>query len=293
MTPHTSLWHFKKGISLTMQWTGKEYKNMEKVFLGVLAGATDPGVMRTIHAILDFIYYAHFETHCNESFAATDAAWLAFHDNKSIFEDLEIRKHFNISKLHNIKHYLDVIRTHGTADGFNTEATERLHIDLAKMGYDTTNKKAYIKQMTTWLRRQESGHRFCQYLQWAIPGYVAEIEKSDNDDRDDVGIGDDEGHEMDNEETKTEITYHVAKTPPFPHLSVPNITNNFGAANFIIHLNNFLDSENIAPLTPLSEQSTFPVYKKFTLSLPETLEVTRDITVRATAGGADERRRVV
>ncbi|KAG6804943.1 hypothetical protein H0H92_001566, partial [Tricholoma furcatifolium] len=39
MTPHPTLRHFKKGISLTTQWTGTEFKNMEKVFLGVLANA--------------------------------------------------------------------------------------------------------------------------------------------------------------------------------------------------------------------------------------------------------------
>ncbi|KAF8054072.1 hypothetical protein FPV67DRAFT_1442201, partial [Lyophyllum atratum] len=41
MTQHPNLRHFKKGISLTSQWTGTEHKNMEKVFLGVLANATD------------------------------------------------------------------------------------------------------------------------------------------------------------------------------------------------------------------------------------------------------------
>ena len=48
MTPHPALRHFKKGISLTSQWTGTEHKNMEKVFLGVLAGATDPAVVRAV-----------------------------------------------------------------------------------------------------------------------------------------------------------------------------------------------------------------------------------------------------
>lgn len=40
MSKHSDLRHFKNGISLTTQWTGTEHKNMEKVFLGVLAGAT-------------------------------------------------------------------------------------------------------------------------------------------------------------------------------------------------------------------------------------------------------------
>ena len=117
MSPHPSLHHFKKGISLMTQWTGTEHKNMEKVFLSILAGAMDPAVLRAVRGILDFIYYAHFETHCDKSLAQLDMAWLTFHNNKHIFEDLGIWKHFNISKLHNIKHYIDVIRSHGTTDG--------------------------------------------------------------------------------------------------------------------------------------------------------------------------------
>ncbi|KAJ7114335.1 hypothetical protein C8R44DRAFT_583193, partial [Mycena epipterygia] len=145
-------------------------KNMEKVFLGVLANATDLAVQRTVSGILDFTYYAHFETHCDESLAQLDAAWSAFHANKQIFVDLTIRKHFNINKIHKLKHYVGSIRSQGTADGFKTEGTERLHIltvDLAKMGYKATNKKADTRQMTVWLRRQESIHKFDTYLQWA------------------------------------------------------------------------------------------------------------------------------
>ena len=90
MSSHPSLLHFKKGISLTTQWTGTEHKNMEKVFLAVLTGATDLAIIHAVHEVLDFIYYSHFETHTDKSLDLFDAAWLAFHDNKYIFEDLEI-----------------------------------------------------------------------------------------------------------------------------------------------------------------------------------------------------------
>jgi hypothetical protein len=135
MTPHPTLRHFTRGISLTSQWTGNERKNMEKVFLGILAQATDPAIQCAVAAIIDFIYYAHFETHCNESLSRLDTAWAAFHQEKSIFLELEIRKHFDINKLHKLKHYVDSICSRGTADGFNTENTEHLHIDFAKVGY--------------------------------------------------------------------------------------------------------------------------------------------------------------
>ncbi|KAJ7932265.1 hypothetical protein B0H13DRAFT_1533498, partial [Mycena leptocephala] len=39
MNGYPGLRHFKKGISTVSQWTGTEHKEMQRVFLGVLAGA--------------------------------------------------------------------------------------------------------------------------------------------------------------------------------------------------------------------------------------------------------------
>ncbi len=74
MTCHPSLRHFKKGISLVTQWTGNEYKNMEKVFLSVLDGSAQNGVVECVRSVLDFIYYAHFEAHTDESLSKLDEA---------------------------------------------------------------------------------------------------------------------------------------------------------------------------------------------------------------------------
>ena len=69
MLLHPSLHHFMKGISLTSQWMGMEHKNMEKVFLGVIVGATNPQVVLAVCGVLDFIYYAHFKVHTDEFLA--------------------------------------------------------------------------------------------------------------------------------------------------------------------------------------------------------------------------------
>ncbi|KAF8151363.1 hypothetical protein B0H34DRAFT_678011 [Crassisporium funariophilum] len=168
MSLHPTLRHFKKGILLTSQYTGTKHKNMEKVF-------TDPQVILAVQGILNLIYYVHFKMHSNESLAKLDAAWFVFHQNKEVFERLEIREHFVISKVHNIKHYQDLIHSQGTADGFNTKGTERLHIDLAKMGYQAGNKKDYVSQMTVSLGWQEAVHQRVSYLQWAVLGYTAAL----------------------------------------------------------------------------------------------------------------------
>ncbi|KAJ7875486.1 hypothetical protein B0H14DRAFT_3083210 [Mycena olivaceomarginata] len=289
-----ALRHFKKGISLTTQWMGTERKNMEKVFLGVLANATDQRVQLAAAGILDFIHYAHFETHCDESLAQLDTAWLAFHNNKDVF-------HFNINKLHKLKHYVDSIRSRGTADSFNTEGTERLHIDLAKLGYKATNKKAYTRQMTVWLRHQESVHKFSSYLQWAIPGYIAPSTSEDTDPKEDE---DTEEQDMpdyrevpedldasDDEDAPKEHPspppFTITKKAAFPNVSVANIISEFHAPAFIDNLSRFLQSKSFTPLLVPADNSTFPVYKKFSLHLPRIPEAissdTRD-AIRAIKG---------
>ncbi|KAJ7898981.1 hypothetical protein B0H13DRAFT_2519672 [Mycena leptocephala] len=75
MPSHPGLRHFKLGISLVSQWTGNEFKQMEKIFLGVINGAADAAFIRAVRGILDFIYYAHFETHTDASLAKLEDAW--------------------------------------------------------------------------------------------------------------------------------------------------------------------------------------------------------------------------
>lgn len=286
MSRHPTLRHFKRGISLTSQWTGTEHKNMEKVFLGVIAGVADERVIAAARGVLDFIYYAHFETHTDESLAQLDAAWLRFHENKDVFEDLNIREHFNISKLHSMKHYLDAIRSRGTADGFNTEGSERLHIDLAKRGYNASNKKEYVKQMTVWLRRQESMQRFCQYLQWAIPGYVAALggDKEDGADKEgdnaDNAVEEDrgEGENEDDggEEEGPQVSMCIAKKPAIVGAAVNKIIDKFGATDFLWYVEDFLQMAVPSAVMSLMASTTFDIYKRLILTLPPIPEVSSD-----------------
>ena len=268
MSRHPTLRHFKRGISMTTQWTGNEHKNMAKVFLGTLIGTVGDEVLKTVRGVLDFIGYAHFETHCDESLAEMDRAWVAFHEAKGIFEDLEIRKHFNISKIHNIKHYIDSIHSRGTTDGFNSEATERLHIDLAKLGYRASNKKEYTVQMVRWLTRQEAVHRFTSYLQWAMPHYAAVQQDAAKDRVDDDENKPEELQVEDEHEEEEAITYHIAKTAPFPKTIISTLAHDYKAPDFLYHLQNFMNKQSIAPQSDLALTSTIPVYKQVVLKLP-------------------------
>ncbi|KAJ7099888.1 hypothetical protein B0H15DRAFT_919987 [Mycena belliarum] len=144
MPDHPGLRHFKNGISSVSQWTGTENKEMEKVFLGLVAAGAQRKVIEAVHSI---------------SLLALHSALDDFHAHK-IFIDLGGHKdHFNIPKIHSLEHY-------EPADGFNTESPERLHIDYAKNAYHASNHKDYINQMTLWLQRQESVARFSAFCEW-------------------------------------------------------------------------------------------------------------------------------
>lgn len=65
-----------------------------------------------------------------------------------------------------LQHYLRLIKSLGTADGYNTKAPEHLHIDYAKDAYRASNKRDYVIQMVRWLCQQEAVDFFSEYLIW-------------------------------------------------------------------------------------------------------------------------------
>ncbi len=278
MPSHPALRHFKKGISLVTQWTGTEYKAMEKMFVGAIAGAADAETTRAVRAVLDFIFYAHFQAHTDDSLAHLEAAWATFHENKDVFTRNGVREHFNIPKVHSALHYAMSIRKLGTADGYNTENSERLHIDYAKRGYAASNKRNYIKQMTTWLNRQEAIARFQAYLEWAEPEETKQATGEDEDEDEEVqaaitAVGSTPGeHDL--------PSYVVAKKPGLPGTSVGQLVQDFGCTDFVNALETFLRRSSRAHELPVAAQNIhlrtrFPVYRRMSVLLPAIRQVSR------------------
>ncbi|KAJ7763974.1 hypothetical protein DFH07DRAFT_956251 [Mycena maculata] len=274
MPSHPSPRHFKLGISLVSQWTGNEFKNMEKVFLGVLNGAGDPLVLRAVRRVLDFIYYAHFETHTDASLGKLKESWKLFHDNKDIFITKGIREDFNIPKIHSMQHYVDMIRALGTADRYNTELSERLHIDCAKLGYAASSNKEYTTQMTRWLMRREAIDRFASYLQWAIPGYLVELNDGAAMEPEADGDDSDEEEEDIAEPSPSSLSpaFTIAKKAPFGRVTVTSLEKDYSANNFLTHLENFLRSESLLPRRFRDISATFPVYKRVVIKIPPVVQ---------------------
>ena len=106
-----------------------------------------------MHALLDFVYLAQYQSHTMESIDRLQKSLAVFHDHKAVFMDLGVQHNFNLPKLHSLTHYASSIQLFGTMDNYNTEQSECLHIDFAKDAYHATNRKDEYPQMTAWLER--------------------------------------------------------------------------------------------------------------------------------------------
>ena len=170
LPPNHSIGAFPKGITTLSRVSGKEHKDMCRILLGLIIGLPLRGgqgssrVVKAVRAILDFVYLAQFPSHTTETLRRLQESLQTFHVNKAVFLDLGTRETFNLPKLHSMLHYTSFILLFGTTDNYNTEQTERLHIDLTKDAYRSTNRKNEFMQMTTWVERRERVQRHEAHL---------------------------------------------------------------------------------------------------------------------------------
>ena len=271
MPSYPGLRHFKHGISFVTQWTGREYKEMQRIFVGILVGAVQPAVLRTAVAAIDFIYYAQLRVHTSKTLEALEKALKAFHENKQVFMDLKIREHFNIPKVHQMTHYIQSIKTHGTADGYNTESPERLHIDYAKDAYRASNKQDYVRQMAVcqWLGRQEAVARFGAFQDYLSKGKItgqAGVFKDDNEASEDGDEG--EGESEDVVGSTSQLRYTLATKPGFPSLRIESIKSDFHAFKFLDCLSTYIRRLYPPPSIPVLPNTVdyFNLFKRLTIS---------------------------
>lgn len=296
MSKHPNIQHFHKGIFLVSQWTGTEYKNMEKVFLGVIAGAADERVIMATHANLDFIYYAHFEVHTADSLAKLQAVLEEFHLHKHVFIECGIRHDFNFPKAHSPEHYRHAIETLGTAGGYSTEGPERLHINFAKVAYGTSNKNPnYPQQKGLWLDRQEAIYKFQSYLKWVLrkqtpskpdmpaPSQPKLAPQASATHADDHNIKGDTGDEETPVLSAVAPGYRIAKHAAFPAMAVASIVQDLGAQDFVHCANDYLHAfashpHCIGSPTPpallITPETRLDIFTQFKLELPLVSQVT-------------------
>ncbi|KAG2154472.1 uncharacterized protein EDB93DRAFT_1320123 [Suillus bovinus] len=176
LPPNHHIRLFSKGITGLSRISGTEHAQICRFLLGIVIGIRLPNnlngnrLLRAAQGLLDFLYLAQYPCHSSETLQLLDDALDRFHDNKDIFVELGIRHSFNLPKLHATRHYHLMIIMFGTTDNYNTEYTERLHIDYAKDAYRATNHKDEFVQMTRWLERKEKILRHAKFVSWRLTG---------------------------------------------------------------------------------------------------------------------------
>ncbi|KAK0474324.1 hypothetical protein EDD18DRAFT_1313462 [Armillaria luteobubalina] len=246
MPRHPDLRHFKKGISLVMQWTGMEYKNMEKVFLGALAGTAKHDVIVCIHAVLDFIYYSHLELQTDESLKKLEDSLCTFHAHKHVFIDDGICDHFNIPKVHSM---------------------------------------GYIQQMTKWLMWREAVQRFTRFLDWAVEDSGHREEVDEVEDNVDMANDEEELTKDTDQVTHVslqhgELTYTVPKRPSFTGIDIATLENEYGTHQFVHCLEFFLCKCGLLKQDFWdAHPAKYQVYKHFHIHIPPVPEVLTNITL--------------
>lgn len=161
LPPNHHIRLFLQGISHLSRVTGTEHDQITRFLLGIIIDIRLPGnlsnarLLKAVRGVLDFLYLAKYPVHNTHTLDQMEQALDAFHSNKDVFVQLGIRNNFNLPKLHFLGHYRKLFENFGTSDNFNTEYTERLHIDMAKDAYRSTNHKDEYPQMTAWLDRRE------------------------------------------------------------------------------------------------------------------------------------------
>ncbi|KAG1721776.1 hypothetical protein EDB19DRAFT_1960263 [Suillus lakei] len=169
LPPNHHIHLFSKGITCLSCISRTEHTQIGCFLLGIVIGIRLPNNLN-VGRLLDFLYLAQYPCHSSETLQLLDDALNLCHKNKDIFIDLGIRSNFNLPKLHAAHHYPAMIMMFGMTDNYNTEYTERLHIDFAKDAYHATNHKDEFVQMTCWLERKEKILRHDKYVNWQCAG---------------------------------------------------------------------------------------------------------------------------
>ncbi|KAJ3766648.1 hypothetical protein FB446DRAFT_782123 [Lentinula raphanica] len=183
LPPNHSIWIFHKGISTLFCVSGMEHKQMASFILGVIMDipSLTPNqsnmLLAATCALLDFLYLAFYPIHSSESLALPlEKALDSFYQNRNVFIELKVCANFNLLKLHFLCHYVHAIKYYGTTDNYNTETTERLHINLAKDAYQASNHKDKYVQMTHWLEHREKIFHHTNYIAWRLSSMTQTLE---------------------------------------------------------------------------------------------------------------------
>ncbi|KAI6156556.1 hypothetical protein BKA82DRAFT_3964805, partial [Pisolithus tinctorius] len=160
--------HFASGISRATQMTGREYRDIQRTIVPMIAGAAPAAMVQPIRALMDFFYLAQRHVHTESSIRDMEASLAEFHSTKNSILDTGARagkEDFNIPKLELMLSFADAIRRNGGLIQYSADVSERLLITHCKTPFTHTNRQSdFAEQIVRLLDREERIRLFDVYL---------------------------------------------------------------------------------------------------------------------------------
>jgi hypothetical protein len=118
------------------------------VYLSTIEGYVPRDVIRTFRAFLEFCYHVRRDVITEETLAELDDALSRFHNYRTIFTELGIRRDgFALPRQHSVFHYHSLIRAVGAPNGLCSSITESKHITAVKKPWRRSNRHNALGQM--------------------------------------------------------------------------------------------------------------------------------------------------
>ncbi|EJF59254.1 hypothetical protein DICSQDRAFT_65323 [Dichomitus squalens LYAD-421 SS1] len=139
-----SIRKFYKGITGLSRVTGTEHRQISRFLLSIVVDMDLPRehadrLVCVTRSLLRFAFLAQYPVHDDTTLKALEKCLFEFHQSRDLY---------------------------GTTDNYNTETSERLHIDFTKDAYRATNHRDEYPQMTRWLERREKVLHHDNYISW-------------------------------------------------------------------------------------------------------------------------------
>ena len=168
LQPCVGFRHFKAGISLLKQVTGRDHCNVQRYIVAIIADAVPKEFVLCIRALSDFRYLAQSHSIDNCTLDMLSNALDLFHQNKRAILDAGARvgkgnkplDHFFIPKLEFFQSVVASVRWSGAPIQWSADPTERAHIDVVKTPSENTNNGQYGPQICRHLDRDERRRLF-------------------------------------------------------------------------------------------------------------------------------------
>ncbi|QRV89199.1 hypothetical protein RhiJN_17217 [Ceratobasidium sp. AG-Ba] len=270
--------HFSHGTSVISLWTGKEAKALARTILAIVAGYTDPRLVRAVKSVVDFMARAHKHEITDADLAEMKRDLLEFERSKGVFVDSEKKGLLNhedrfhgIAKTHSLTHYPYLICQLGAPEGFSTEMTERLHIEFVKKPWATTNHVNALQQMIAHLQNREAWALLRAYMHDArlvmdprFPDDWNEDNDSGEDEPGDMVDGDSGRGHGDDPVWQPTPTIQIAKRPSLgAKVKGAYLINKHGATDLVPATIDYL--RTLAPTRaafPISHNTAFQVWRR-------------------------------